>query len=102
MDPDRRDGVAAGVLFLVTEVAAVAGTLLYRPVLGGTDYVLGAGADDRVLLGALCEVVLALAVVGTAVFVATHHDHNWWWLLPLAVAALLTASVTHELRRRLR
>ncbi|MEU9077671.1 DUF4386 domain-containing protein [Kitasatospora sp. NPDC048538] len=62
---DRRDGVAAGVLFLVTEVAAVAGVLLYRPVLGSADYVLGAGADGRVLLGALCEVVLVLAVAGT-------------------------------------
>ncbi|MEU1424237.1 DUF4386 domain-containing protein [Kitasatospora sp. NPDC005751] len=67
MDTDRRKGIAAGVLFLVTEVAAVAGLTLYRPLLDGTDYVLGAGADNRVLLGALCEVVLALAVVGTGV-----------------------------------
>ncbi|WP_329485996.1 DUF4386 domain-containing protein [Kitasatospora sp. NBC_01246] len=67
MDTDRRKGIAAGVLFLVTEVAAVAGLTLYRPLLDGTDYVLGAGADNRVLLGALCEVVLALAVAGTGV-----------------------------------
>ncbi|MFD9597441.1 DUF4386 domain-containing protein [Kitasatospora sp. NPDC059973] len=67
MDTDRREGIAAGVLFLVTEVAAVAGLTLYRPLLDGTYYVLGAGADNRVLLGALCEVVLALAVVGTGV-----------------------------------
>ncbi|MFF1797144.1 DUF4386 domain-containing protein [Kitasatospora sp. NPDC058263] len=67
MDTDRRKGIAAGVLFLVTEVAAMAGLTLYRPLLDGTDYVLGAGADNRVLLGALCEVVLALAVVGTGV-----------------------------------
>ncbi|MGV9266425.1 DUF4386 domain-containing protein [Kitasatospora sp. NPDC003701] len=67
MNADRRNGMAAGVLFLVTEVAAVAGVALYRPVLDGTDYVLGAGADGRVLLGALCEVVLALAVAGTGV-----------------------------------
>ncbi|MFF1902356.1 DUF4386 domain-containing protein [Kitasatospora sp. NPDC058218] len=67
MNADRRNGIAAGVLFLVTEVAAIAGVALYGPVLDGADYVLGAGADNRVLLGALCEVVLALAVVGTGV-----------------------------------
>ncbi|MEU9129329.1 DUF4386 domain-containing protein [Kitasatospora sp. NPDC048540] len=64
---DRRNSVAAGVLFLITEVTAMAGLALYRPLLSGSDYVLGAGADGRVLLGALCEVALALAVVGTGV-----------------------------------
>ncbi|MFB6810462.1 DUF4386 domain-containing protein [Streptomyces sp. NPDC056387] len=62
---DRRTALVSGVLFLVTEVAAVAGLVLYGPVLDGAGYVLGAGADTRVLLGALCEFVLALAVVGT-------------------------------------
>ncbi|MFJ8585400.1 DUF4386 domain-containing protein [Streptomyces sp. NPDC093595] len=56
-----------GALFLVTEVAAVAGLALYRPALDGAAYVTGAGADHRVLLGALCEVVLLIAVVGTGV-----------------------------------
>jgi hypothetical protein len=36
------------------------------------------------------------------VYVAAHHDHDWWWLLPLAVALLLAVSITHEMRRRLR
>ncbi|MFI6104067.1 DUF4386 domain-containing protein [Streptomyces sp. NPDC051310] len=56
-----------GALFLVTEVAAIAGLALYRPALDGAAYVTGAGADHRVLLGALCEVVLLVAVVGTGV-----------------------------------
>ncbi len=67
MKPDRRTARVAGVLFLVTELAAIGGLVLYRPVLGGADYVLGPGADGRVFLGALCEVVLAAAVVGTGV-----------------------------------
>lgn len=64
---DRGVAVTTGVLFLLTEVAAIAGLLLYRPALAGGPYVTGAGADGRVLLGALCEVVLLLAVTGTGV-----------------------------------
>ncbi|WP_327064118.1 DUF4386 domain-containing protein [Kitasatospora purpeofusca] len=64
--------MVTGVLFLVTEVAAIAGMLLYRPALDGAAYVAGSGAagrgaDGRVAAGALCEVVLVLAVIGTGV-----------------------------------
>ncbi|MFF3085368.1 DUF4386 domain-containing protein [Streptomyces nojiriensis] len=65
MGSTRRTAIVAGVLFLVTEVAAIGGLALYRPVLHDTGYVLGSGADTRVFLGALCEFVLALAVTGT-------------------------------------
>jgi hypothetical protein len=66
MNPTRRVATVTGVLFLVTEVSAIAGLALYSPVLKGTDYVLGAGADTRIFLGAMCELILALAVIGTA------------------------------------
>ncbi|MCX5376256.1 DUF4386 domain-containing protein [Streptomyces sp. NBC_00091] len=61
----RRTAIVAGVLFLVTEVAAIAGAVLYRPLLGGG----GAAADagGRAVLGALCELVLVAAVAGTGV-----------------------------------
>jgi hypothetical protein len=52
------------------------------------------GDDWRIAVG----VVITIA----ATYVAAHHDANWWLLLPLAVAALLTVSVVHEMRRRLR
>ncbi|MEU9005332.1 DUF4386 domain-containing protein [Streptomyces sp. NPDC048551] len=65
MSSARRSAVVVGVLFLVTEVAAVGGLALYGPALHDTGYVLGAGRDTRVFLGALCEFVLALAVTGT-------------------------------------
>ncbi|WP_327304898.1 DUF4386 domain-containing protein [Streptomyces sp. NBC_01298] len=65
MSPDRRTAVAAGSLFLLTEVAAIAGAALYRPLLGAADGSLAPGADTRALLGALCEVVLVVAVAGT-------------------------------------
>lgn len=59
--------MVTGVLFLVTEVAAIAGLALYGPVLDGAAYVLGPGADARVRAGALCEMVLLVAVIGTGV-----------------------------------
>jgi len=45
----------------------VAALVLYAPVLNQSRYVLGNGADTRVLAGAWLEVVLTLAIVGTAV-----------------------------------
>ncbi|MFI6418612.1 DUF4386 domain-containing protein [Streptomyces sp. NPDC050842] len=67
VDATRRTAVVTGVLFLVTEVAAIAGLALYGPVLDGAAYVLGPGADARVRAGALCEMVLLVAVIGTGV-----------------------------------
>lgn len=54
----------AGGLYLVTHVTSVAAVLLY----GGQSYAADASLADRgpVLLGAVCEIVLAVAVVGTA------------------------------------
>jgi hypothetical protein len=63
----RRIAIAAGVLYLVTHVTSVAALILYGPVLKSPDYIVGPGADARVLVGALLEVFLALAIVGTAV-----------------------------------
>jgi hypothetical protein len=56
-----------GVLFALTFVTSIAGLLLYDPVLNDADYILGDGADTRVKLGALCEIFLAIANIGTAV-----------------------------------
>ena len=67
MASPRRIAIAAGVLFLVTHVTSVGALVLYGPVLNSPDYVVGAGADARVLVGALLEVILAIAIVGTAV-----------------------------------
>jgi hypothetical protein len=55
------------VFYLVTHVISIGGLALYGPVLNNPDYVVGSGPDTRVLLGAFFEVILALAIVGTAV-----------------------------------
>lgn len=66
MGSRSRTATVAGVFYLITEVSAVAGLLLYQPALDA-DYVTGAGADHRVALGALCEFVLIVAIIGSAV-----------------------------------
>ena len=50
--------------FLTSIPAAL---ILYDPVLSDTDYILGAGDDTRVTLGALLEIFLMIGNVGTAV-----------------------------------
>ena len=67
MDPTRRISLAAGVLYLITFVS-IPTLALYKPVKDhvGT-FVLGAGSDTGVLWGALSEVIVGLAGIGTAV-----------------------------------
>ena len=68
MDPTRRTARLAGVFFLIAFVTSIpAAFLLYEPVLKHADYVVGAGADTRVAWGAVLEVFLAIAGIGTAV-----------------------------------
>jgi Domain of unknown function (DUF4386) len=68
VDSTRRTALVAGVLFLITYITAIpAAFLLYPPVLDDANYIIGAGADTRVALGALLEVFLIIANVGTAV-----------------------------------
>jgi len=66
IDPMRRTSLAAGILYLITFVS-IPTLFLYNPVRDDADFVLGVGSDTAVLWGALSEVVVALAGVGTAV-----------------------------------
>ncbi|TXS49875.1 DUF4386 domain-containing protein [Streptomyces sp. t39] len=94
MSPDRRTAVAAGSLFLLTEAAAIAGAILYRPLLGAADGRLAQGADTRALLGALCEVVLVVAVAGTgAALFPVLRRHGEGLALGYAFGRLLEAAV---------
>ena len=58
---------AAGVLFLITFISAIPAQLvLYDAVLNDADYIIGAGIDNGVSLGALLELILIIANIGTA------------------------------------
>jgi hypothetical protein len=67
MDPTRKLSLLAGWFFIATFVTAIAGDVLYGPVLDDARYVVGAGADSRIGLGALLEMLLILTNLGTAV-----------------------------------
>jgi hypothetical protein len=68
MDSNRRIAFIAGALFLITFLTSIPAALfLYRPVLDHANYIVGAGADNRVALGALLEMILIIANIGSAV-----------------------------------
>ncbi len=57
-----------GVLFVITFVTSIPPfVLLYVPVVDDPRYIVGAGADTSVLLGAFLELILIIANIGTAV-----------------------------------
>jgi hypothetical protein len=56
-----------GVLFLITFITSIPAYFFYVPVLDDPRYVVGAGADTRVSLGAFLELLLIIANIGTAV-----------------------------------
>lgn len=63
----RRSALAAGILYLITFVSSIPAVLLLDPALTDPGFILGAGADGQVRLGALLDIVNALACIGTAV-----------------------------------
>ena len=68
MNSPRTIAAVTGVLFLITFVTSIpAAFVFYPPVLDDPTYIISAGADTGVKLGALLEVILVVANVGTAV-----------------------------------
>ncbi|HEY2316847.1 MAG TPA: DUF4386 domain-containing protein [Solirubrobacteraceae bacterium] len=59
-----------GVLYLITFVTSISALALYETVLRHPErYIVGAGHDTQVLLGALLELLLIIANIGTAVVI---------------------------------
>jgi hypothetical protein len=67
MDPLRKTALLVGVLFVITYITSIAAKFGFYPPLFDAGYIVGAGADTRVLWGALNEVILIIANIGTAV-----------------------------------
>jgi hypothetical protein len=63
----RTIALLTGVFFVITYITSILGLILYDPLLNDPNYIIGAGADSRVLWGALLEVFLVIANIGTAV-----------------------------------
>src|SRR4028119_797652 len=60
-------GRVFGVLYLITFITAIPAFFFYVPVLDDPRYIVGAGADTSVSFGALLELLLIIANIGTAV-----------------------------------
>jgi uncharacterized protein DUF4386 len=68
VDSTRKIAFVAGALFVITFLVSIPAALfLYRPVLDHANYIVGAGADSRIAFGALLEMILIIANIGTAV-----------------------------------
>lgn len=62
----KRNGVIAGAFFIAATTTAIIGLKLYDPVLQSTDYLTqGAAHANQVILGAVFELLLAVANIGT-------------------------------------
>jgi hypothetical protein len=68
-DPTRRTALVTGVLYLVTFLASIPAVFLLGPLLTDPSYVVGPGQDRQVGLGAVLDMVNAIACIGTAVAV---------------------------------
>ena len=66
MDSTRKTALVAGALYLITFVS-IPTLALYSRVLNDRDYIVSLGGDTGVRWGALLELVVALACIGTAV-----------------------------------
>jgi hypothetical protein len=63
----RKISLAFGIWFLLTWVFAIAGRMLFEPAYKDPAYILGAGSDFRVQLGAVFDFLLIIANIATAV-----------------------------------
>jgi len=67
---DQRRARIFGALYLLTFVTSIPALLLYETVLRNpVSYIAGAGHDKQVLFGALLELLLIVANIGTAVVI---------------------------------
>ena len=64
---DRKTARLVGWLFLGTFLFSIPGYLLYGPLLDHPKYVLGAGQDTQITVGALLEILTAICNIGTAI-----------------------------------
>jgi hypothetical protein len=66
MDSMRKTALVAGILYLITFIS-VATLALYSPLLTDPAYILSSGGDTGLRWGALIDVIVALAGIGTAI-----------------------------------
>src|ERR1700724_3594753 len=65
MDPQRKTAFAAGALYLLSFVS-IPTLFIYNP-LRASNYLLGHGSNNGIIIGAILEVIVALAGIATPV-----------------------------------
>jgi len=67
---DQQKARIFGVLFIITFITSIPALWAYQPVLDDpTGYIASAGHDNRIFFGALLELLLIIANIGTAVVI---------------------------------
>ena len=67
MTSSRKTALAVGVLFILTFITSIAAVFAYGPVLSDPAYILSAGPDTGVFVGAFLELLLIITNIGCAV-----------------------------------
>ena len=95
VDWTRKHAFAAGTLYLITFAASIPALFYFlTPVLNDPNYIVSSGADTRVILGCLLDVVNALACIGTAVAVfPVVRRHNESLALGFVTSRMFEAAV---------
>jgi hypothetical protein len=94
VSPHRRISLAFGTLYLITFATSISALWLFQPVLDDPQgYIAGGGADNRIYLGALLELMLIIANIGTAVVLITLLKRQHEILTFSYVAARIMESV---------
>ena len=63
----RKTALVGGILYLVTFIGSIPAAILAGPALNDPAYVLGAGADQQVALGAVFELVNVFGLIGCGI-----------------------------------
>jgi hypothetical protein len=63
----RKTALVGGILYLVTFLGSIPAAILAGPALNDPSYILGAGADQQVGLGAILELVNVFGLIGCGI-----------------------------------
>ena len=67
MTSSRKTALAVGVLFILTFITSIAGVIAYVTILSDPLYIVGAGSNTGVFMGAFLELLLIITNIGCAV-----------------------------------
>lgn len=67
MNPDRKNAAIIGILFIIATVSAILGLVSYAPILSPDYLIKGAENANQIIFGAICELILVCAAIGTSI-----------------------------------